>query len=216
MEQHTLTPGEKSKVLEYFGKQPEDLTLDEFEQKHRELRTKYHPDKFEKYDDDIVKELTGEKFKEIEQLAGKIRHTYFSGPVATAAIAATQPALGDNPQFAFKNLKIEIITKEKDLKYHLFGTHYRWLEKGDKYVIKGTKASIIIDANYRGTGIGFNESIKMYLTFSETDSLEEIFAWLYQNIAGHATSVIIDREVVAVDYHEMLAAVKIRTVLRLN
>lgn len=56
----------------------------------------------------------------------------------------------------------------------------------------------------------------MYLTFSETDSLEEIFSWLYQNIVGHATSVIIDREVVAVDYHEMLAAVKIRTVLRLN
>jgi GNAT superfamily N-acetyltransferase len=215
MEQPIISPGEKSKVLEYFGKKPEDLTLDEFEQKHRELRTKYHPDKFEKYDDDIVKELTEERFKEIEQLAEKIRHAYFSGLV-TDVSAAAEPALGDNPQFAFKNLKIEIITKEKDLKYHLFGTQYRWLEKGDKYVIKGTKASIIIDADYRGTGIGFNESIKMYLTFSETDSLEDIFFWLYQHIAAHATSVIIDREVVAVDYNEMLAAVKIKTVLRLN
>ncbi len=215
MEPHTFSPGEKNKVLEYFGKYPEDLTLDEFEQKHRELRTKYHPDKFEKYDDDIVKELTGEKFKEIEQLAGKIRHTCFSGLV-TPVSAAAHPALGDKPQFACKNLKIEIITKEKDLKYHLFGTQYRWLEKGDKYVIKGTKASIIIDANYRGTGIGFNESIKMYLTFSETDSLEEIFSWLYQNIVGHATSVMIDHEIVAVDYHAMLSAVQIKTVLLLH
>lgn len=112
MEQHTLSPGEKSKALEYFGKHPEDLTLDEFEQKHRELRTKYHPDKFEKYDDDIVKELTGEKFKEIEQLAGKIRHTYFSGPVSSAA-AAAHPALGENPQFAYKNLKSKLLPKKK-------------------------------------------------------------------------------------------------------
>lgn len=213
MENVTFNPAERQKIEEYFGKKPEDLTMDEFTQKHRELRAKYHPDKFEKYSDEIVRELALGKFKEIEELAEKLKLLLSKG---SSAVAVTENEFGADARFAYNNLKIEIITQEKDLKYHLFDTQYRWLERGDKYMIKGTNASIIIEANHRGAAIGYNESIKMYLTFSETDSLEEIFRWLYERIAGRATSVKIGDNLVKVDYNEMLSAVKRKTILRLD
>ena len=208
-----FTKDERDKVTEYFGKIPEELTAEEFEQKHRELRAKYHPDKFEKYSDDVVRMLASEKFKEIELLADKIQK-YF---LAKKNFETTERKDGENqPKYAYNELKIEIVTKEKDLKYYLFGTHYRWLERGDKYKIKGTNASIIIDANYANRSIGFNESIKMYLTFSETDSLEIIMGWLFHQISGYSTLVILEGKPVKVDFEELLSAVKSKTILRLR
>jgi len=213
MEHIIFTPDERNKIAEYFGKKPEEITLEELELKHRELRARYHPDKFEKYSDDIVKELARAKFTEIESLAEKIKKKLLADKKNGSI---DNELFGLNPQFAFNKLKIEIITKEKDLKYYLFGTQYRWLEKGDKYTIKGTKATIIIDANYSGRTIGFTEGIKMYLTFTESDSLEEIFAWLFFNIVGYATSIIIGGKSVKIDYYEMLLAVKQKTFLKLG
>jgi len=208
-----FTKDERDKVTEYFGKIPEELTMEEFEQIHRELRAKYHPDKFEKYSDDIVRMLASEKFKEIELLADKIQKHF----LAKKNFETTERKDGENqPKYAYNELKIEIVTKEKDLKYYLFGTHYRWLERGDKYKIKGTNASIIIDANYANRSIGFNESIKMYLTFSETDSLEIIMGWLFSQITGYATTIIIEGKPVKVDFEELLVAVRSKTILRLG
>lgn len=210
MEKLRFTEKEKEKIIEYFGKKIEELSLEEFDKKHRELRAKYHPDKFEKYSDDIIRELAIEKFKEIDQLAEKIKSILQSDEKPQSF--APEDSFGNNAVFAYNNLKIEIFTKEKDLKYYLFGTYYRWLERGDKYTIEGTKASIIIDENHAHHRIGFIEGIKMYLTFSETDSLEHIFQWLYDKIAGNALYLIIEGTKVSVDYNEMLFAVKKKTV----
>jgi hypothetical protein len=207
-----FTPLEREKIQEYFNKKLEELTLEEFEQKHRELRAKYHPDKYEKYGDETVKELTAEKFKEIEMLAEKIR-SYLSMP---EEISRTAHGFGRDALFAYDDLKIEIITNEKDLKYYLFGTQYRWLIRGDRFKIKGTGAYIIIDEDHQGRSIGFREGIKMYLTFTATDAIEEIIAWLYSRIVGYATSVIIEGKSVPVDFFEMILAVKKKTLLKLG
>ncbi|MBE0637015.1 MAG: hypothetical protein IH598_00670 [Bacteroidales bacterium] len=204
---------ERDKVKEYFGKLPEELLDHEFEQRLRELRATWHPDKFEKFGDETVRLLATDKYKEIELLADKIRTHLKSkkDPISTSV-----PVNNANEKYAYNRLKIEIITREKDLKYYLFGTHYRWLERGDSYRIKGTDASIVIDANYANRSIGFTESIKMYLTFTENDSLEIIMMWLFSKILGYATQVLIEGKAVQVDYPDLMAAVKAKTLLRLN
>jgi hypothetical protein len=204
---------EREKIVEYFGCKIEDLTYEEFEKKLKELRAKYHPDKFEKYVDAVVRELSTEKYKEIEQLSEKLKK-YISSKRKNNSYEET--LYDNNVVFAYDKLKIEIITKEKDLKYYLFGTHYRWLERGDKYKIAGTNASIVIDQNYNNISIGFFESIKMYLTFSETDSLEIIFLWLFEKISGFASYMLIEGRKVNIDYNEMLSAVKQKTMKRIG
>jgi hypothetical protein len=213
MEDLSITPKEKEKILEYFGKKPEDLTPEEFDRKLRELRSKYHPDKYEKFGDETVKDLAAEKFREIELLAEKIRF-YLS--VKNEKSKATEVVFDRGARFAYDELKIEIITDEKDLKYYLFGTHYRWLERGDRYKIKDTEAYIIIDEDHRGRSVGFREGIKMYLTFNATDSIETIIAWLYERIAGYASALIIGGKSIPVNYDEMVQAVKKKTLLKLG
>lgn len=101
-------------------------------------------------------------------------------------------------------MKIEIITKDKDLKYRLFGTGYRWLERGDKFKVPNTNAKIIMDEGHSGNRIGFTESIRMYLTFTESDSLLEITKWLFLSIAGQADALIIQGKRIPVDLQEMI------------
>jgi hypothetical protein len=204
---------EIERIIEYFGKKPEELTAEEFETRLKELRQKYHPDKFEKYADATIRELTEEKFKEIEYLSEKIKH-YFSKSDKKYKIEDDE--FDADSRFAFDDLKLEIISDNKDLKYILFGTHYRWLERGDKYRIKGTNASIIMDDDHRGKSIGFMESIKIYLTFSDTDPVEDIVMWLYQGIRRSAKYVIIGEKKINIDYYELLLAIKRKTVLRLG
>lgn len=208
-----FTQVDREKILDYFGQYPEKLSAEAFEQKHRELRSKYHPDVFAKYSDETIKELAEEKFKEVERLAKQIRE-YIN--LDKQAIPSHQDGFASDARFAGRNIKIEIITQEKDLKYHLFGTHYRWLQKGDKYKIKGTQATIIIDENYSNHSIGFRETVKLYLTFSEKDAVEDIIGWLYTQLAGRASRAIISGTSVKIDYLEMLMALKRKTVLRLG
>ena len=108
------------------------------------------------------------------------------------------------------------MTSDKELKYHLFGTRYRFLEYGDEYTVPNTKASITIDASYRGSGIGYNESIKMYLTFSENDSLEVVIKWLYDKIQQRANSVIVESIVCKIDYDDIIKAIQNKTMMRIG
>lgn len=204
---------ERNKIMEYFGKSPENLTPEEFELAHRVLRSKYHPDKFEKYNNELVKELSLAKFKEIEVLADKLKQFF---ALDAKEDIVREDHIGTYPKYAGNNLYIEIITKDKELKYHLFGTKYTFLLAGDKYTIKGTNASIIIDEKHNGRTIGYNESIKMYLTFSEDDSLDDIMMWLYEKIKERATSINIDGNIVHVNFNEMMAVVRQKTILRLG
>lgn len=213
----TFTIQEKEEIRKLFGVPLEDLTLEIFKKIHRELRGKYHPDNFEHIGNEAVKEMATEKFQGIEHLAEKIESWLTnSRPATTGYQTNVADHLRPDAVFAVKRLKIEILTSDKDLKYHLFGTHYRWLQFGDSFKIPNTGASIVIDEDYAGRRIGFQESVRMYLTFGETDSIEGIAAWFFEKIQERASKLLVAGEAVNVDYQEIVNAIKKESLLRIG
>ncbi len=212
-----FTIQEKEEIRKLFGLPLEQLDLDAFRKAHRELRSKYHPDNFEHLDNEAVKEMATEKFQGIEALANRVE-AYLSGekPSATTYDSNTEDYLRPDAVFAGKRLKIEILTGDKDLKYHLFGTYYRWLQMGDSFKIPNTGGGIVIDEDYSGRRIGFQESVRMYLTFGEADSIEDMVNWLFGKIQGRATKLLIAGEAVEIDAEKMVRAVKKETILRIG
>mgnify|MGYP001456777661 CR=1 FL=1 len=208
---------EKEEIRKIFGAPLESLDLDAFRKIHRELRAKYHPDNFEHLDNEAVKEMATEKFQAIEHLAAKIE-AWFTGAAAPAPGYSTDVAdyLRPDAVFAVKRLKVEILTSDKDLKYLLFGTHYRWLVFGDSFKIPGTKASIVIDEDHAGRNIGYRESVRMYLTFGEDDSIEDIAHWLFTKMEGRANNLLVAGEMVEVTEQALIVAIKKESLLRLG
>jgi hypothetical protein len=213
MTSNSWTEADKTAIQKYYGQSLEELRPEEFNKIRKQLLAKYHPDNFEKFDDETIREMATERFQMIEQLNQKIEW-HFSGKLSAAS--AKDRAFHPNAQFAFDKLKIEVITSDKDLKYHLFGTFYRWLVYGDKFKIPNTKASIIIDEDHQGNSIGYRETIRMYLTFDTTDPVETIVEWLFEKINGRAGSLIIHGDVVDVSYDAILRAVKQTTFLQIG
>ena len=212
-----VTIKEKDEIRKLFGLQIEQLDLDTFRKAHRELRSKYHTDNFEHLDNEAVKEMATEKFQAIESLAGRVE-AYLSGdkPSTTTYDSNVEDFLRPDAVFVGKRLKIEILTSDKDLKYHLFGTFYRWLQMGDTFKIPNTGGSIVIDEDYSGRRIGFQESVRMYLTFGEADSIEDIVKWLFGKIEGRADKLLIAGEIVEIQLEKIIRAVKRETLLRIG
>ena len=204
---------ELADIREWFGTTPEQLDMDAFRKTLRELRVKYHPDNFEKFGDAVVLQLATERFQRIEKLAEKLEAWKTGKSIATSP--QKQPAGADrlfnHGVFAFKEMRIEIRTSDKDLKYHLFGTFYRWLTLGDRFKIPESEAFLIADEEHAGRSIGFTETIRVYLTFEESDSVETIVDWLFKKIEGRAEALLIEGELVPVDYNAILFAVKKRS-----
>lgn len=199
MSVETISTREKEDIQKYFGKQLEELTVEEFRGLIKELRLKYHPDNFEKFGDHTVQEMATERFQQIEALISKLEAWFSGGSLAPHS----------HTFYAFDGMKIEVVTSDKDLKYHLFGTFYRWLRMGEKFKIPGSaNAFIIMDEDHRGVRIGFNETIRMYLTFGREDAIETIVDWLYQHIRGRASYLIIHGAKIEVDATAMLMAVR--------
>lgn len=213
----TFSQKEREAVNKLFGIPLEELDQKKFKKLHRELRSKYHPDNFEQFDNEAVKEMATEKFQEIESLSKKIE-VYLSGSTPTVPIASNEEGDYRHPdaRFAGEGIKIEILTANKDLKYHLFGTHYRWLEFGDSFKIPNTKASITIDEGHRGRRVGFQESIRMYLTFDENDSIEAIVDWLFDKIRENVNTLLVKGETVLVDKKAIIVSIKRQTYLRIG
>ncbi|MBI1227653.1 MAG: hypothetical protein GC192_20635 [Bacteroidetes bacterium] len=213
----TFTIQEKEEIRKLFGLPLEQLDLEFFRKVHKELRLKYHPDNFEHLDNEAVKEMATEKFQGIETLAGRVE-AYLSGDKHNVPNYQTDVAdyLRTDAVFAGKKLKIEILTADKDLKYHLFGTFYRWLQIGDSFKIPNTHGSIVIDEDYAGRKIGFQESVRMYLTFGEADSIEDIVNWLFSKIEDRANKLLVAGETVEIDPEKIVNAIKKETVLRIG
>ncbi len=213
----TFTIKEKEEIRKFFGIPLEELKLEDFKKIHRELRAKYHPDNFEHLENEAVKEMATEKFQAIESLAAKVEAWLTNSKPATIGFQTdVADHLRPDAVFAVKRLKIEILTSDKDLKYHLFGTHYRWLQFGDSFKIPGTGASIVIDEDYAGRRIGFQESVRMYLTFGETDSIEDIVAWFFGRIEGRASRLLIAGDAVDIEEQQIINAIKKESLLRLG
>lgn len=210
-----FTEQEQQEIRELFGALPEHLDAESFKKTLRELRAKYHPDNFEKFGDDTVRQLATERFQRIERLAEKIEGWWNAktqsiqpGPSASGP---DQRLFDPRARFAYREMKIEIRTGDKDLKYHLFGTFYRWLTLGDRFKIPDSQAFLIADEEHLGRRIGFVESIRVYLTFEETDSVEHITRWLFDKIAGRADALLIESELVPIEYEAILFAIKRRS-----
>ncbi|MFN7119289.1 MAG: DnaJ family molecular chaperone [Saprospiraceae bacterium] len=208
---------DKAAIEKYFGVRLEDLDLEKLKKLQRELRAKYHPDNFEKFEDETVREMATERFQLIEDLAVKIE-TYLSGKSANSGFtrADGEDFMNTHAVFSANQLKIEVITTDKDLKYQLFGTSYRWLQFGDKYKIPDTQASIIIDEDHMGRSIGYQESIRMYLTFGENDSIDKMVEWLYPRIKDKAKSLLISGERVEIEPFSIFYAIRKKAFLRVE
>ncbi|MEZ4952969.1 MAG: J domain-containing protein [Saprospiraceae bacterium] len=214
----TFSPKERDEIRKLFGVPLEEMDTESFKKLHKELRAKYHPDNFEQFGNDAIKEMATEKFQLIESLSEKIGNYLGGNPLKSPVMQQSEKGDYFHPDalFAGKKIKIEILTADKDLKYHLFGTHYRWLEFGDSFKIPNTKASITIDEDHRGRRVGFQESIRMYLTFDENDSIEEIVAWLFGKIEGSINTLLVAGETVLVEVEAIEIAIKKETYLRIG
>ena len=210
-----FSPEESAEIREWFGAAPENLAEADFRKALRELRAKYHPDNFEKFDDATVRQLATDRFQRIQRLAEKLE-AWFQGsalPDAGKAPGArpADPIQDPRARFAYQAMKIEIRTSDKDLKYHLFGTFYRWLTLGERFKIPETQAFLIADEDYSGRSIGFMETIRLYLTFEESDPVESIIGWLFPKIEGRADTLLIEGEIIPMEYDAILLAVKKRS-----
>ncbi|MDW3650068.1 MAG: hypothetical protein R8P61_23545 [Bacteroidia bacterium] len=209
-----LSTDELKEIQELYGKNLESLDTESFDKLHKELRLKYHPDKFEKFDDEIVREMANEKFKRIEALGEKIKAYLITG--ANKAPRLSDHEFGPEAQFAYDDMKIEILTREKDLKYVLFGKSLRWLERGESFKIPDTQASLIIDNDYKGSSIGFVETVRLYLSFGPEDSLEEISTWLYSRVSAYASALIIEGQRIPPDLFQMISLIRRKSLLQLG
>ena len=213
----TITASDKQHIQKYFGSSLEELTYTDFQQKHKQLRVKYHPDNFAKFDDETIHEMATERFQLIEQLAEKLKAFFEEKQKVTIAEkeSETETTIVQN-RYAYDDLKFEIITRNKDLKYHLFGKFYRRLSWGDRYQIPNTAASLIIDNNHVGNSIGFNETIVFYLSFAASESVHDIAEWLYKNIVGQATSLLISKEWTPINLLAIRRAIERKTILEIT
>jgi hypothetical protein len=213
MDNRTLSLQEKEAIVKFFGKPIEEMNPESYRQLLRELRARYHPDNFEKFGDETVREMATEKFQIIEHLASRIEDHFKNHH---GIQVSSEDFLQNDARFAFDRMKIEINTADKDLKYHLFGTYYRWLVYGDSYKIPGTRAAITIDDSHQGSSIGYRETIRMYLTFGENDSTDDIVRWLFTKIENRADSLIIHKELVQVDFQAILVALRRQSYLSIG
>ncbi|MGB1206245.1 MAG: hypothetical protein ACPG5B_11395 [Chitinophagales bacterium] len=213
----TINASDKQHIQKYFGSSLEELTYTDFQQKHKQLRVKYHPDNFAKFDDETIHEMATERFQSIEQLAEKLKAFFEEKQKVTIAEKESEEtATVVQNRYAYDDLKFEIITRNKDLKYQLFGKFYRRLSWGDRYQIPNTAASLIIDNNHVGSSIGFNETIVFYLSFAASESVHDIAEWLYKNIVGQATSLLISKEWTPIDLLSIRRAIERKTILEIT
>lgn len=202
---------EKKLIEKYFGVPVDDLTPETFKKERKKLMAKYHPDKFQHFDDETVMEMATERFQQIQSLIEKIDQ-YFDGKVT---LSLEDKIRREDAIFAFDKLRIEIITNDKELKYDMFGTYYRWLTFGDSFKIPDSSAFLIMEGEHRGHQIGYVETIKLFLTFGVNDSVEDIVAWFFQSIEGRAKSLIIAGKKIPVEYDAMLMAIRRKAFLQL-
>ena len=213
-----ITTQDQSNIQKYFGLPLQELDEVSFKRIQKELRAKYHPDKFEKFEDETIREMATERFQLIESLSEKIA-AYLTGSFTSRKVpnAPTQEDLfHQNARFRAKRLKIEIRTANKDLKFALFGKrNYKWLLYGETFKIPNTSTYIVMDEEHYGNKIGYQESIRMYLSFGEEQVTEDVADWIYNNIKEGADMLLIAGAKVLIDPTQILLAIRQQTFLRI-
>ncbi|MEO8068408.1 MAG: hypothetical protein ABI599_12000 [Flavobacteriales bacterium] len=209
MESHEIpSPYDLDWASDLFGVPVEDITTDVLSEKRSVVHMKYHPDRYMRHNDPELDALLTEVYREMMDRLRRIEEHILRG--STTLSGSTHLSVG--PLNA-ENLQVELVTNDKDLKYRLFGAHMRWLERGDRFFIPRTRATLISSGGHKNNAIGFNESIKLFLTYGHDDALQEIVIWFYTRIAGQVTALWIDGQRVAVEPKAMFNAMARRKVL---
>ncbi|MEM7370467.1 MAG: hypothetical protein AAF587_17790 [Bacteroidota bacterium] len=209
-----LSPEDMQLVLKLFGTDLKGLTQEKFKELLKEARKKYHPDKFSKFEDEVVQEMAKERFQQIEILAGKITE-YLETRKSLDEDPLPPETIDPTIVYVSKGMKIDIMTRERMLKYQLFGR--RIIYRGDKVKIPGTKASLVALEDYSPRiQAGFRDNIKVLLMFGETSDVREIVHWLFRHINGRTSSFVIEGKLIKVDPYEMLKAIRMESRLELG
>ncbi|MEL6676326.1 MAG: hypothetical protein AAFR61_29230 [Bacteroidota bacterium] len=211
-----LTSADLARIQKLLKMSLQDITEEKLQDLKKSARKKYHPDNFASYDDAVVQELAKERFQEIEELTAKIDLFLQSGQQLSD--------LQDNPQFegyqeeavyGTEGIQIEIMTREKTLKYQLFNR--RVIYAGDSGIIPETNARLIALESHAGNvTMGFRDNIKTKLIFGPEDSVLQIVSWLFRRINGKTSSFVIEGKVVKVDPYEILKAIRKETLMELK
>lgn len=209
-----MSPEEMKLVQKLFGTDLKDLDQESFKDLLKEARKKYHPDNFSKFEDEVVQEMAKERFQQIEVLAGKITE-YLETKASIGEEEMEAEAPDPNIIYVSKGMKIDIMTRDKTLKYMLFGR--RIIYRGDKVKIPGTKASLVALEDYSPRiEAGFRDNIKVLLVFGETPDVREIVHWLFRHINGRTSSFVIEGKLIKIDPYEILKAIRQESRLELG
>ncbi|MEM7660042.1 MAG: hypothetical protein AAF399_28285 [Bacteroidota bacterium] len=210
-----LQPEELPLVKKYFGKELKELDQEGFKEVLRAAKKKYHPDNFAKFEDDTVLEMAKERFQQLQQLGAKIEE-YLS----TKALVGEEPELEATEAepgvvYVSEGIKVDIMTRDKTLKYQLFGR--RIIYRGDSTNIPNTKAKIVALEDYSPRiQTGFRDNVKILLAFGESEDVRDIVGWLFSHISGRTSSFVIEGKVVKVDPYEILKAIQKESRLELG
>lgn len=202
MSQDRLTSQDRELIQKYFGHPLEELSPEQFRALRKEIRKKYHPDNFSKFEDETVIELAKERFQQIEGLSLKVEQ-YLTTKDLIEPIEEDLPDQG----YRAEGIKLDIMTTDGSLKFQLFRSPY--IDRGDKVKIGSGKAKLIALESYAPrVSAGFRDNIKVKLAFGPEDSVQEIVSWIFQHISGRTSSLVIENKVVQITPYEIQQAIK--------
>ena len=210
-----LSKEETRSFIKHFEIPLEEISPEDYEKKKRKLRLKLHPDQKDAHDDEEYAEFINNRFVQFQSLCEKAEAYLYKKEEGISQYGIEEAYLREDAVYSADGLPIEVITRDKNLKYEMFGSRYRWLERGEKYPIPQTDAFIRIEQDYRGSGVGFSEYIKMYLSFGTTQNLEPIIDWLFDKIKEKANGLIIQGNRIDIDKFQMGIFIKKTTFLQL-
>ena len=209
-----ITPEDVSKIKKYFNLDLKEVDAEKLKDLQKEARKKYHPDNFSHLDDEVIMDMAKERFQDIERLTHKLAGYLKAGIDLEEAMKAQPPKDWKvKEKYASEGMKIDIMTRDKALKYMLFNS--RIIYRGDKMIIPGTNAKIFALEDYSGaSSTGFRENIKILLTFGPDDDIKDIVHWLFRHISGRTSSFVIEGKVVKIDPYEIMKAIQKESVLQ--
>ncbi|MEZ4688458.1 MAG: hypothetical protein R3B47_21070 [Bacteroidia bacterium] len=210
-----LSPEENQSFIKHFDIPLEEIAPEDFEKKKKRLTLRLHPDQKDAHEDEEYAAFINERFVKFKALCEKAEAYLYKKERGIADYGSDEAYLREDAVYSADGLPVEVITRDKNLKYEMFGSRYRWLERGEKYPIPKTDAFIRIEEDHRGAGVGFNEYIKMYLSFGSTRNLEPIIDWLFDKIKDKANGLIIQGSRIDIDKFQMGIFIRKTTFLQL-
>ncbi len=178
----------------------EDMTPETVQEKRHLFHKHYHPDRFAHLDNAELDKLLNEMYRDMLDRLQRVEEYLLRNSHDLHPEKARQVPL------SAVDLEIQLITSDKELKYRLFGSMTRWLDRGERFRLPRTNATLTSSGRHVGNAIGFNETIPLYLTYGHGDPLDEIVIWLYTRIAGHVSALWVDGARVDVDPKAMFNA----------